>query len=38
MAEDELDALFLAKIGEPVPAEETLDGDDQILAVGLEGS
>jgi hypothetical protein len=38
MAEDEHDALFLTKISEPVPAEETLDCDDQILAVGLERS
>jgi hypothetical protein len=34
--EDELDALLGAEVGDPVPAEEALDGHDQAFAVGLE--
>lgn len=37
MAEDELDALFVAEVGDPIPAEEALDSDSQVLAVGFEG-
>jgi len=37
MPEDEGDALLLAEVGDPVPAEEALDGDDEVLAVRLEG-
>jgi hypothetical protein len=37
MAEDELDSLLGAQIGQPVPAEEALDGDDQVLAEGFNG-
>lgn len=34
--QDELDALVDAEVSDPVPAEETLDGNDQVLAVGFE--
>jgi len=37
MAEDERDVLPGAEIGEPVPAEDALGGDDQVVAVGLDG-
>ena len=37
VAEDELDPLLAAQVGDPVPAEQALDGDDQILSVGGEG-
>jgi hypothetical protein len=37
MAEDEIDPLPGAQVGHPVPAEETLDGDDEVLAVGSQG-
>lgn len=36
MPEDEGDVLLRAEVGDPVPAEETLDGDDEVLAVGLD--
>jgi hypothetical protein len=38
MPEHESESLGLAEIGDPVPAEETLDGDRQVLSIGLEGS
>ena len=37
MAQDEGDALILAEVGEPVPGEHALGGDDQSVAVGLDG-
>jgi hypothetical protein len=37
VAEDELDAFLFAEVGDPVPAEDALDGDDEVPAVGLEG-
>lgn len=36
MAEGQLDPLVLAEVGDPVPAEETLDSYGQILAAGFE--
>lgn len=36
MAEDEGDVLVGAEIGDPVPAEETLDADDQVVSIGLD--
>jgi hypothetical protein len=33
VAEDEGDAVGRAEIGEPVPGEHALDGDDEIVAV-----
>src|SRR5918999_1350741 len=37
MAEDEGEALLFAQVGHPVPAEEALDGNAQILSVRPEG-
>jgi hypothetical protein len=37
MAEDKGDALFTAEVGDPIPAEQALDGDRQVLSVGSEG-
>jgi hypothetical protein len=37
MTQDELDAVLGAQIRQPVPAEDAFDGDDQVLAVGLDG-
>src|SRR5215218_7352189 len=37
MAEDERDALFGAQVSDPVPTEETLDGDDEVFAVRSQG-
>jgi hypothetical protein len=37
MAEDEGDVLAGAEIGKPVPAEDALSGDDQVVAVGRDG-
>jgi hypothetical protein len=37
VSENEGDALVLAEIGEPVPGEETLAADDQVVAVGRDG-
>jgi len=37
MAQDERDRLLGAEIGEPIPDEHALDGDDDILPVGLDG-
>jgi hypothetical protein len=36
VAEDEGKALLLAQIGDPVPAEQALDGDGQVHPVGGE--
>lgn len=32
VTEDEVDAFLAAEISEPVPAEDTLGGDDQFVA------
>src|SRR5262249_57799791 len=37
MAQDKRDRLLGAEVGEPVPAEQALDGDDQPLAEGFDG-
>jgi hypothetical protein len=37
MTEDELDPLPSAEIGEPVPGEHALDGDDEVVTVGRDG-
>jgi hypothetical protein len=37
MAEDELDVLLAAQVGDPVPAEQALDSDHQILPVRSQG-
>src|SRR5215218_3480789 len=37
MAEDKGDPLFAAQVGDPVPAEQALDGHRQVLSVGGEG-
>ena len=37
MAEDEGDGVFGTEVGEPVPVEDALGGDDEILPVGLDG-
>ncbi len=37
VAEDELDAFPAAQIGEPVPGEDALDGNDEVVAVGGDG-
>jgi len=37
VSEDKGDALLDAEIGEPVPGEDALDADDDILAKGLDG-
>ena len=37
VAEDEGDALVGAEIGQPVPAEDALGTDDQVVAVGSDG-
>jgi len=38
VAEDEGDALVLTEIGEPVPAEHALDGDDEVVTVQCDGA
>jgi len=37
MSKDEGDGLLVAEIGDPVPGEDALDPDDDILAIGLDG-
>lgn len=37
MAQDEGDLLLGTEIGEPVPGEEALDGDDEVGAVRSNG-
>jgi len=37
VAEDELDALTAIEVRQPVPGEDALDGDDQVVAEGLDG-
>ena len=37
MTQDEGDAFSSAEVGQPVPGEETFDGDDQILTIGRHG-
>ena len=36
MAQDELDPLLGAEIGQPVPGENALDSDHQVLAKGFD--
>jgi hypothetical protein len=36
VAEDEVELLARAQVGEPVPAEDALGADDQVGAVGLD--
>ncbi len=36
MAQDESDPLALAQVCQPVPGEDALDGDSEILAVGFD--
>ena len=38
MSEDEGDVFLRAEIGEPVPAEDAFDADDQVVAEGLDGA
>src|SRR5262249_58896490 len=38
MAEDEGDGVITAGVGEPVPAVDTLAGDEQSLAEGRDGA
>jgi hypothetical protein len=38
VAEDEGDGFLGAEVGEPVPAEDALDADDEVVAVGLDGA
>jgi hypothetical protein len=37
VSQDEGDLLVFAEVGQPVPGEHTLGGDDQPVAVGLDG-
>ena len=37
MTENQGDVLPAAEVGEPLPAEDTLDTDDEVLAVGGDG-
>jgi hypothetical protein len=37
VAEDEGDVLLGAEVGEPVPAEDALDADDEVIAIGRDG-
>jgi hypothetical protein len=37
VAEDESDPLFATQVGDPIPAEQALDGDRQVLSIGSEG-
>jgi hypothetical protein len=36
MTEDEGDVFALTEIGKPIPGEHTLDGDDDVVAVGVD--
>ncbi len=36
VAENELDSLSAAEIGDPVPREHALDGDDEVVPEGLD--
>ncbi|MCB9878105.1 MAG: hypothetical protein H6835_10930 [Planctomycetes bacterium] len=36
MADDEVDVLGGAEVGQSVPAEDALDADDQVVAVGRD--
>ena len=38
VAEDEGDVLTGAEIGEPIPAEDALDADDQVVPKRRDGS
>jgi len=37
VSQDEFDVLLGTEVGEPVPAEDALDSDDEVVAVGLNG-
>jgi hypothetical protein len=37
VAEDELDPLLSAQIGEPIPGKDALDGDNEVSSEGLYG-
>ena len=37
VAEDEGEVLAGAEVGEPVPGEDALDGDDEVFAIGRDG-
>jgi hypothetical protein len=37
VAEDESDSLSSAEVGQPIPGEDALDGDDKILAKRGDG-
>ena len=37
MAEDKGNAFLGTEVGEPVPGEDTFDGDDQIVPIGRNG-
>lgn len=37
VGEDDVDAVLHTEVGEPVPAEDALDADGEILAVGRDG-
>src|SRR5262249_11755261 len=38
VSEDKRDLLFLAEVGEPVPGEQALAGDDETFAEGGDGA
>ena len=38
VAQDEGNALTRAEVGEPVPAEDALDANDEVVAIGLDGA
>jgi hypothetical protein len=37
VSQDEGNALFGAEVGEPVPGEDTFDGDDEAVTIGSNG-
>jgi hypothetical protein len=37
MAEDESDTLLSAEVGKPIPGEDTLHGDDEVLTKRGDG-
>jgi hypothetical protein len=37
VSENESDLLVVAEVGQPVPGEQALDGDDEIVAEGGDG-
>jgi hypothetical protein len=36
MTEDELDLLVAAKVSNPIPGEDALDADDEVVTVGFD--